>query len=150
MTKPLKKPVWLYLLAAGLVQVSGLISPVGSHLLAQRARPEENRINVETLPGADLGEKLAYCIRLLGPNGGTCDARSISGSQTAKADPFAGSDGIVKVLLGWQVQGAVQCCGWRLERIVISSGMPAERREMTAFQFTILRWMATMPMRTDR
>jgi hypothetical protein len=100
MTKPLKKPVWLYLLAAGLVQVSGLISPVGSHLLAQRARPEENRINVETLPGADLGEKLAYCIRLLGPNGGTCDARSISGSQTAKADPFAGSDGIVKVLLG--------------------------------------------------
>ena len=95
MTRPLKKPVWLYLLAAGLVQFSGLISPAGSHLLGQ-----ENRINVETQPGADIGEKLAYCIRQLGPGGGACDARSISGRQIAKADPFVGSDGLVRVLLG--------------------------------------------------
>jgi hypothetical protein len=100
MTKPLQNPFWLYLLAAVLFPVSGLILPGSNLLAAQSEQSEENRINVATQPGADLGEKLAYCIQQLGPGGGTCDARSISGRQIAKDDPFAGSDGMVRVLLG--------------------------------------------------
>jgi hypothetical protein len=98
MIKPLQKSFWFSLLAVGLFPVSGLVLP-GSNLLAAQTE-EENRINVANQPGADLGEKLAYCIRQLGPGGGICDAHLISGAQVVKKDPFAGSDGMVKVLLG--------------------------------------------------
>src|SRR5262249_15186862 len=46
------------------------------------------------------GEKLAACIRELGPAGGICDASALSGQQRVRDDPFAGSDGMVRVLLG--------------------------------------------------
>jgi len=96
MTKLLQKIVWHYLVAASLLQVGS-----NYFLLAHSARSAgDNRIRVETQQGANMGEKLASCIRELGPSGGTCDALSISGSQVAQADPFAGSNGMVKVLLG--------------------------------------------------
>ncbi|HET9364028.1 MAG TPA: hypothetical protein VFP71_03475, partial [Candidatus Angelobacter sp.] len=92
----MQKRIWHYLVAAGMLQAGN-----NYFLLAQSARSvDKNRIKVETQPGANLGEKLASCIRELGPSGGTCDALSISGRQVAKVDPFAGSEGMVKVLLG--------------------------------------------------
>ena len=60
----------------------------------------QNRINVATEPGADFGEKLRSCVRRLVPDGGTCDALSISGAQTVTNDPFAGAVGPLRVLLG--------------------------------------------------
>src|SRR5215831_404727 len=102
MTRLLFKGYGLYLGAVGLLLVSCLTLPGGGSLLtAETANSaQETRINVANQPGSDLGEKLAACIQQLGPTGGICDATSITGRQTAKADPFAGSDGMVKILLG--------------------------------------------------
>jgi hypothetical protein len=60
----------------------------------------QNRINVATEPGADFGEKLRSCIRRLVPDGGTCDALSISGTQTVTENPFTGAVGPLRILLG--------------------------------------------------
>jgi hypothetical protein len=101
MIKRTQTAFWLYLLAGGLTVIAGMTLFTGRYRAAQhRQAEEENRINVANQPGEDLGERLASCIRQLGPVGGICDARSISGRQTVKADPFVGSDGTVKVLLG--------------------------------------------------
>src|SRR5262245_59995251 len=102
MTRLLFKKQWLYLWAAGLLHVSWLMWPGGGASLTAETNysPQETRINVANQPGSDLAEKLAACIQQLGPTGGICDATSITGRQTTKADPFAGSDGMVKILLG--------------------------------------------------
>jgi Right handed beta helix region len=60
----------------------------------------QNRINVATEPGTDFGEKLRSCIRRLVPDGGTCDALSISGTQTINENPFTGAVGPLRILLG--------------------------------------------------
>jgi hypothetical protein len=100
MTEGSRKAFWFFL-AAGLTVICGLMLFTVRYEAAQRKHAgAENRINVANQPGEDLGEKLASCIRQLGPTGGTCDAGSISGRQIVKADPFAGSEGTVKVLLG--------------------------------------------------
>jgi hypothetical protein len=41
--------------------------------------------HAEKFPGADAGEKIARCIAALPPQGGICDARELSGKQTANA-----------------------------------------------------------------
>jgi hypothetical protein len=41
--------------------------------------------HAEKFPGADAGEKIAKCIAALPPQGGICDARELSGKQTASA-----------------------------------------------------------------
>ncbi|HEY7402232.1 MAG TPA: right-handed parallel beta-helix repeat-containing protein [Candidatus Angelobacter sp.] len=70
-------------------------------LMAQLPRPvPEARINVETEPGDNFGEKLRSCIRRLVPKGGTCDALSISGKQVVRIDPFTEAVGPLRVLLG--------------------------------------------------
>src|SRR5262249_30179430 len=51
-------------------------------------------------PGKDLGEKLRSCIRRLVPDGGTCDALSLSGRQVTGSDPFVQNVGPLRVLLG--------------------------------------------------
>jgi hypothetical protein len=80
----------------------------------------QNRINVATEPGADFGEKLRSCIRRLVPDGGTCDALSISGTQTVTENPFTGAEGPLRILLGdvtietldtWGVPGNLDLSG---------------------------------------
>lgn len=51
-------------------------------------------------PGQDLGEKLRSCIRRLVPDGGTCDALSLTGRQVSGSDPFVQNVGPLRVLLG--------------------------------------------------
>jgi hypothetical protein len=79
-----------------------VFTPQGTlRLLAQLPRPVPGaRINVETEPGDNFGEKLRSCIRRLVPKGGTCDALSISGKQAARLDPFTEAVGPLRVLLG--------------------------------------------------
>ena len=73
----------------------------GARMLPQLPRPvPRNRINVATEPGADFGEKLRSCVHRLVPDGGTCDALSISGTQIASVNPFSGALGPLRVLLG--------------------------------------------------
>ena len=100
MTRPLQNLLRFCLLAAALLLASTLILSRGNFLAVQKAPSEKTRIDVAAQPGADLGEKLAFCLQQLGPVGGICDARSISGQHISRTDPFAGSGGMVKVLLG--------------------------------------------------
>src|SRR5262249_52140222 len=70
-------------------------------LLAQLPRPvPRTRLNVANEPGKDLGEKLRSCIRRLVPDGGTCDALSLSGRQVTGSDPFVQNVRPLRVLLG--------------------------------------------------
>jgi len=101
MTKKLQKGFWLSLLIAGVFCASGQWFFARDLLVEQASSPSQGKqINVATQPGSDFGEKLVSCIRQLAPDGGTCDATSISGNQVVKSDPFAGSNGMVRVLLG--------------------------------------------------
>ncbi|HEY7404738.1 MAG TPA: right-handed parallel beta-helix repeat-containing protein [Candidatus Angelobacter sp.] len=121
MIKRQQERSWIYVLAAVAMVIGGLMLLNGKYHAAQQTESkEENLINVVNQPGSDLGEKLASCIRQLGPGGGTCDARAISGRQSAMADPFAGSDGMVKILLGnvtietsrpWELPDKVELAG---------------------------------------
>jgi parallel beta helix pectate lyase-like protein len=71
------------------------------HLLVQLPRPvPRTRINVANEPGSDLGEKLGSCVRRLVPEGGTCDALSLTGRQVVGVDPFVQNVGPLRVLLG--------------------------------------------------
>ncbi|HKR95049.1 MAG TPA: hypothetical protein VJW55_06795, partial [Candidatus Angelobacter sp.] len=101
MTKKLQKGFWLSLLIAGVFCASGQWFFARDLLVEQASSPSQGKqINVATQHGSDFGEKLVSCIRQLAPDGGTCDATSISGNQVVKSDPFAGSNGMVRVLLG--------------------------------------------------
>lgn len=49
-------------------------------------------IDVSTLPGTDLADKVNACIALLPSAGGTCDARNLSGTQAMGSSIVLGSD----------------------------------------------------------
>jgi hypothetical protein len=77
------------------------VQKAGASMLPQLPIPvPQNRINVATEPGANFGEKLRSCVRRLVPDGGTCDALSITGTQTVTGNPFSGAVGPLRVLLG--------------------------------------------------
>jgi len=90
-------------------------------LLAQLPRPvPRTRLSVANEPGNDLGEKLRSCIRRLVPDGGTCDALSLSGRQIIGSDPFVQNVGPLRVLLGnvtveiaeaWSLPGDIELAG---------------------------------------
>jgi len=83
---------WLFALAA--------VENADAAMLQLPIPVPQTRVNVAAEPGADFGEKLRSCIRRLVPDGGTCDALSITGAQTVTSDPFAGAVGPLRVLLG--------------------------------------------------
>lgn len=57
--------------------------------------------HAEKFPGADAGEKIANCIAALPTQGGICDARELSGQQSAKSGFSVGTAGKpVELLLG--------------------------------------------------
>ena len=94
-----QKFVWLFALCALVFALPG--RPQISQMPPQYPRPVAvARINVETEPGDNFGEKLRSCVRRLVPNGGTCDALSISGKQAVRIDPFTEAVGPLRVLLG--------------------------------------------------
>lgn len=49
--------------------------------------------HAEKSPGADAGEKIRNCMAALPPQGGICDARELSGQQTASAGFTVGAPG---------------------------------------------------------
>jgi hypothetical protein len=57
--------------------------------------------HAERFRGADAGEKVAQCIAALPPQGGVCDARELSGQQTARSGFTVGTAGKpVELMLG--------------------------------------------------
>ncbi len=99
MTRCYRVSIWASLLFAGFLWPQ--LPRADADMLLQLPRPvAEKRINVATEPGANFGEKLHSCIRRLVPQGGTCDALSISGAQAVTDDPFSGAVGRLRVLLG--------------------------------------------------
>lgn len=62
--------------------------------------PQITTLNVNDYPGADAGAKFSNCVAALPPSGGTCDARSLQGTQTIASDPFKGVTKPITVLLG--------------------------------------------------
>ena len=57
--------------------------------LAEFSVAQNSTLKCETFPGADAGAKMAACIAAM-PNGGTADAKALTGSQTITTDVFAG------------------------------------------------------------
>lgn len=100
MIKRYRTPLLACVLLACLLLPQGVLPKTSARML-QLPRPvPQNRINVATEPGADFGERLRSCVRRLVPEGGTCDALSVSGTQTSAVNPFAGAIGPLRVLLG--------------------------------------------------
>jgi hypothetical protein len=57
--------------------------------------------HADKFPGADAGERIAKCIAALPPQGGVCDARELSGQQTAASGFTVGEPGKpVELMLG--------------------------------------------------
>src|SRR5262252_9236876 len=57
--------------------------------------------HAEKFPGVDAGEKIRNCMAALPPQGGICDARELSGQQTANAGFTVGQPGKpVELMLG--------------------------------------------------
>jgi hypothetical protein len=60
------------------------------HLMAGKVASGVKTLDVAQFPGSDLGARLASCIGNLPSTGGICDARTLTGAQSIRSDPFAG------------------------------------------------------------
>src|SRR5215467_1321324 len=113
MTRSTQIRFWSGLLLSGLLIAVAMLLFSAKHQAATKAPlRSEKKIIVAEEPGGNLGEKLKQCLHDLGSEGGVCDATSMSGQQVAKTDPFAGTTGSVKVLLGNATIETSQ--GWNL------------------------------------
>lgn len=70
-------------------------------LLIATVSPAQTIQYADKFPGADAGEKITKCIDALPPQGGVCDARELTGKQTALAAfNVGGPDKPVELMLG--------------------------------------------------